>query len=169
MLFTEEISELKEHTNFWVDLANDIYPNLYMSYPKIEWDLRGGTAGQAWYGIHKVRYNSHLYRNNRKDFIENTIPHEVAHLVAHRLHQGRRIMPHGYEWKRVMAAFKVPSDRCHSYDVSECKRRQKRYLYKSVCGKTFKLSQTLHNKILRGQQRWCLCCKRGVEYVGECV
>ena len=49
---------------------------------------------------------------------------------------------------RVMC---IPANRCHSYDVSVTKTRQVKYYdYTCKCGKDFKISSIIHNKMVNG-------------------
>lgn len=62
--------------------------------PEVSFRLRGLKAGVAHLQENKLRFNLQLYRENREDFLRQTVAHEVAHLVAHQLF-GPRIQPHG--------------------------------------------------------------------------
>jgi SprT protein len=85
--------------------------------PRIKWDLRGTTAGKAYYRENLIRLNPVLLQNNEERFINRTPKHEAAHLIAFLKHGGL-IKPHGPEWQRVCWALGIPATRCHSYDVS---------------------------------------------------
>ena len=50
----------------------------------------------------RIRLAAHLEQGN-EDLLEEVLCHELAHLAAHRLY-GRRIRPHGREWKALVAA-----------------------------------------------------------------
>jgi SprT protein len=92
---------------------------------EIRFDLRGGAAGQARGGGRGpwiIRYNPILLRENPESFIAETVPHEVAHMVAY-LRYGRSIRPHGPEWRAIMAQFGAEPERCHRYDLSGVARR----------------------------------------------
>ena len=75
-----------------------------------------------------------LFRENFEDYIEQTLPHEIAHafvrhqkysicpsfddVISGRYRRSSRPKPHGSEWKRVMLAFGKTPSRCHSYEKS---------------------------------------------------
>ena len=125
--------------------------------PEVAFDLRGQAAGQANYRENKIRFNRQLLEKYTAEFVDQTVPHEFAHLVAYQKF-GRRIKPHGAEWKRVMEAFGADPARTHSFDVSPT-RRLKRFHYRCHCpGSDYQLSSIRHNRILRGRVYLCRKC-----------
>jgi predicted SprT family Zn-dependent metalloprotease len=52
---------------------------------------------QGW-----IRLAAHLETGN-DDLLEEVLCHELAHVAVHRLH-GRRVRPHGPEWKCLVSA-----------------------------------------------------------------
>lgn len=128
----------------------------------IRFDLTGKAAGMALFpsrGTPVIRYNALLLAENRDDFLKRTVPHEVAHIVARRRF-GKKIKPHGAEWRQVMHLFGAEASRCHNYDVSRSIRRTlKRYPYRCDCT-THQLSSIRHNRVKRGQIYRCISCKQ---------
>jgi len=125
--------------------------------PVISFDLKGQAAGQANYRENKIRFNRQLLEKYAGEFVDQTVPHEFAHLVAYQKF-GRRIRPHGMEWKRVMEAFGVTPTRTHNFDVSPT-RRLKRFHYRCHCsGSDYQLSSIRHNRIQRGRIYLCRKC-----------
>jgi len=125
--------------------------------PVISFDLKGQAAGQANYRENKIRFNRQLLEKYTPEFVDQTVPHEFAHLVAYQKF-GRRIRPHGMEWKRVMEAFGVTPTRTHNFDVSPT-RRLKRFHYRCHCpGSDYQLSSIRHNRIQRGRIYLCRKC-----------
>ena len=148
-------TELVEATKTWTDLANEIFKH-HFTPPQVLWDVRGAVAGKAWYSRWRVNYNLELYERNKDHFINNTVPHELAHLIARTLYPG--CTAHGHEWKSVMHRLGVDSSRCHSYDTNGLvNRRARPYVYKCDC-REHKLTHTLHRRIKMGQARKCNCC-----------
>ncbi len=79
--------------------------------PTVSFRLRGQKAGVAHLDENLLRFNPQLYRENREHFLEQTVAHEVAHLIAHQLF-GPRIRPHGEEWQLIMRGiYGLPPDR----------------------------------------------------------
>jgi SprT protein len=128
-------------------------------------DLGGKSAGMVVFrrGARPlVRLNRILYQENRAHFLAQTIPHEIAHLVA-RTAYGSRIRPHGKEWKEVMVLFGIPARRCHRYDVSRAvTRRLRRYPYHCGC-RQHQLTSIRHNRAQKGQTYLCILCRGELE------
>ena len=126
--------------------------------PEISYDLRGLAAGQANYRKNKIRFNRDLLEKYTREFVEQTVPHEFAHLVTYRKF-GRRIKPHGLEWKSVMIAFGVKPARTHSFKVIPS-RRLKRFLYRCECPDfSYELTSIRHNRVQRGNLYLCKKCQ----------
>lgn len=137
--------------------------------PLIRFDLRGRAAGQV--RIHQartweIRYNPTLLAQNPEDFLAQTLPHEVAHLVVYRLF-GRQIRPHGPQWRAVMTFFGAPPERCHRYDLTGVSTRSvRRYDYRCGC-RVHRLSSIRHNRIGAGGVYLCRHCGEALTRVPE--
>ncbi len=133
-----------------------------MPAPRVEirFDLRGRAAGQAQMparGRPLIRYNPQLLLHNGESFLQRTVPHESAHIIAFRLY-GRRIRPHGDEWRAVMLLFGADSRRCHDFDVSSVPSRSyTRHSYRCGC-REHSLTSIRHNRIQAGQVYLCRTC-----------
>jgi len=157
---------VKEHTDFWIDLANEIY-NKTMQKPKILFNLRGKTAAGAWDWKWLIKINLVLLKENWQDMIDDTIPHEVAHLVAYKIY-GSFIKPHGTEWKSVMRNFGKNPIRCHKYNTSNSTLRTvaKIYTYECSC-KTYNLTIIRHRRQASGQKKYfCKKCRYPIKFIG---
>lgn len=142
--------------------------------PKIVYRQLGTRAGTANWKTQVIELNSDFLRNGHlEDMINNTVPHELAHLVCYTIHNptvrmawsGRRVVkPHGNEWRAIMKLiFGCDPDRTHDYSLEGVKLKGgKRHEYTCKCGKTFQISTTIHNKILRGSNRHCVKCKSSI-------
>ena len=101
-------------TKAYIDRANEHY-GFDMPMPQVEFKLTGTTAGMACYIGHRgrpyqrVRYNIDMAAIQPELFIEETVAHEVAHLVINILERAKMIQrgsrSHGSEWKKVMKVF----------------------------------------------------------------
>jgi SprT protein len=139
--------------------------------PEIRYDTKGRAAGQAWYndGNPFIKINPILLNENVETVINQTVPHEIAHIVADMIWNRINIRPHGREWASVMYLFGKRPNRCHSMDTTSIRMLRhggKEYLYKCNC-QTFKFSKTRHTKSLGGVVYTCKRCKSHVEYVSE--
>lgn len=149
MSFNRDKKEIEERVARLFDLASDKL-SLRLKYPKITYDLKGQVAGQAWYSDNKLRLNPIALKNYRDDFIKQTVGHEVAHLIAFRKH-GAYIKPHGLEWKNVMRLFRLPPNRCHTYDLPKARNVVRKLYSCNGCGAETGVTQYKHNRWMRGE------------------
>ncbi|TXR38848.1 SprT family zinc-dependent metalloprotease [Ectopseudomonas mendocina] len=134
--------------------------------PEISFKLRGQKAGVAHLTENKLRFNLQLHRANQEDFLRQTVPHEVAHMVAHQLF-GPRIQPHGEEWQLIMrGVYELPPHRCHSYEVE--RRKVNRFIYRCSCvDGEFPFSAQRHALVAKGRRYYCRRCKVTLTFSGE--
>lgn len=152
-------------------VVKNTYEVLELSYdrtferPTILYDLKGHTAGQAFYNTNTIRLNLDILTDPRyqEDMLDDTIPHEIAHLVARNLY-GARIKPHGVEWRMVMRRIGLTPTRCHNYDTVPARRRRRQprnHAYDCGC-RIHKVTALLHKRIQSGQQRICRICGNSI-------
>ncbi len=127
-LLTPELRKKVEDRQEWCYLQAEKHFERKFDRPvSVRYDIKNWTGGLAYGGLNKLRYNLILLVENEKDFLENTVPHEVAHLIT-RAHfpipaGKKRLMPHGKEWKSVMTdVFKLKPEVKHHYDVSSIEK-----------------------------------------------
>jgi SprT protein len=134
--------------------------------PEVSFKLRGQKAGVAHLTENKLRFNLQLYQANHEDFLRQTVPHEVAHMIAHQLF-GPRIQPHGEEWQLIMrGVYELPPHRCHSYEVE--RREVKRFIYRCSCPDgEFPFSAQRHALVAKGRRYYCRRCKVTLTFTGE--
>lgn len=133
--------------------------------PQVALDLRGQKAGVAYLQRNLLRFNAQLYRENHDHFLTQTVPHEVAHLLAHALH-GERIRPHGREWQALMTGlFRLPALRCHDYPVA--RRRSTQYLYRCACPDGIPFTPQRHALVRRGRRYSCRRCGDILHFTGQ--
>lgn len=135
-----------------------------ITMPTCSFDLRGRTAGMAYQQRNHVQLNAVLLVENFDDFISDTIPHEVAHLVVW-VKYGRKAAAHGAEWKEVMRRFDVEPSRTHSLDTENSGVATVLFRYRCAC-QTFELTRRTHPGALAGN-RYCKSCKYALQYTGE--
>jgi SprT protein len=115
-------------------------------------DRRGGGV---------IELNRVYLRSHFRDMLEQTLPHELAHLVVMHLHPRRRVRPHGPQWQAVMRDwFGVEPERTHRFDVEDVPaRRQRRWRWRCDC-REHDLSTVRHNRALRGTRYLCRECRQ---------
>lgn len=159
----------------WVARANRLFEpprRAQIPCPRLSFNLRGRSAGMAVYQPRKrraepdlIRINAGLLQEHPDEMLEETIPHEVAHIVAHRLF-GPRIKPHGAEWRAVMAAFGKSPEVQHRMEV-EPSRRLRRYRYHCACPAGVELTSIRHNRARRGTGYVCRKCGQRLRWSGD--
>jgi SprT protein len=154
---TGQLQQLLAQTRAKTEVLLGHLPNAEI---EIRFDLRGKTAGQVRIrsrGQYLIRYNLELLKRGGIDFIDRTVPHEVAHVLAYHRY-GPRIRPHGQEWQRIMRQFGAEPSRCHDYDVSGLSARQLTYFHYHCSCMEHQLSSIRHNKFAKGQRYRCRRC-----------
>ena len=118
-------------THYYVAKAAEIWGRDF-DLGEVKFTLRGKAAGKAYWPALDVNYNERLYLENFQHFIENTVPHEVAHIISFQLH-GPNAPAHGKEWKGVMEALGTVPSTYHNYStVNTGSHRGKRVI--ASCG-----------------------------------
>lgn len=120
---------------------------------QIRFDLRGRTAGMAGYktvmGQRRLylRFNVDLIANDGfKHIFEDTVPHEIAHLVCYE--NPSLGSNHDNGWRRVCRQLGGSGERCHQEEVTYANGHT--YEYVTSNGKTVLFSQIRHRKIQKG-------------------
>lgn len=120
-----------------------------LSMVEIRMDLKGVCAGIAgrdrrgWY----LRFNTVMINSNGYDHIINdTVPHEVAHIVC--FFKPTLGNNHNRGWARVCQELGGTGERCHNEEIVYAKG--KTYEYTCSQGTTIRLSEQRHKRI---QQR----------------
>jgi len=134
--------------------------------PSIEYYSKGTCAGKANALIWCVKLNETLLKENTDHFINQTVPHEVAHLIANQVY-GFSIKSHGKEWKFVMRLFGLSPDIYHKYDVTNVRVRnvKREYAYKCNC-RIAMLTSIRHKRSMQGHGFYvCKDCKSKLVYV----
>ncbi len=123
--------------------------------PSYQFNQRGKAAGTAHLQRNLIKINPILFLNNRDEFFQQVIPHEVAHLISFQLYG--KVRPHGKEWKMVMTeVFNRPALTTHQLDIKDVIGVQ--FHYRCECS-THQLTIRRHNKVLKGARYLCKKCK----------
>jgi len=132
--------------------AEEIYGRTFET-PTVDFAKRGRTAATANSATWVININEALYHGNIADFLGETIPHEVAHLVADRI-AGKRCK-HNTFWLSVARSLGCTraNARYHNYDTSETQQKVKQRKWRYMCPRCgaddFVLSTNRHNKMQR--------------------
>jgi SprT protein len=138
--------------------------NRSFSRPNIIIFKRTGTnAGHCNYARKELMFHLHMMENEGDKF-DPTYYHEVAHWIDKEVYgysytqSGRRDI-HGKKWQYIMKhVMKQEASRCHSYDVSDVKRKRTTYSYCCDRGHKLTLTSVIHNRIITGRKGYrCKC------------
>ncbi len=175
MTCKQDITKLRQQVETAVrqaeQRARDFY-RIALPEASIDFSLRGRCAGQARVdrnGETGLRINQQLLAENLDDFLSNTIPHEVAHLVVNwqARNKRQRPRPHGPEWQAVMqSCYDLSPERCHSYQTMAARVVPRPFLYTCIC-REHRLTSIMHNKISRSYQALCKACKTPIKFVSQ--
>jgi len=127
---------------------------------RVEWNSRlKSCAGRADYRKNLITLNPQLVRAGaavKRDEVERTLRHELAHLLAQfRAKARHRILPHGEEWRQACIDLGIGDEkRCHNLPFPFIERAR-RFLYKCPnCKRDFPRVRRIRRAIA------CLACCR---------
>lgn len=142
-------------------LARDVHPGL--PRPKIWFDLRGRSAGQAHYQRGGLRFNRTLLRENRQAFMDEIVPHEMAHWLVFHLEEGAQARPHGREWQTVMRKlYGLKPITTHRFDVARASPAP--YLYRCQCERPHRFTGRRHSLASKGTRYRCRVCRATLHF-----
>lgn len=115
---------------------------------EVEYNLEGRTAGYAHIAENRITLNKNLMNDPRhlEDMLDQTLPHEVAHLIAYQINP--RDQAHGRTWRQVMNVLGKEARRCHSYDVEPKFVKSRPFAYKCGCEEPHMVTATINRRIL---------------------
>jgi len=155
-------------------LVAERYYAMVIATPSVDFDLKGGCAGKATPSKHHISLNGVLLVENFEAYLEDTIPHEVAHIVCHVKYGWLRtanggISHHGKEWKAIMRALGAEPTRCHNMDVSNVKRKMRQFSYFCPdCLACVSMSIIRHNRVTKGTKSYShKSCTSPLEFIEE--
>ena len=142
-----------ERHNEIVAKARQLFPAYAALSQHTVYFYETGRAGGLAHGYHKVGYNVHVFAQDPDRFINDTIPHEIAHIVVNALRIGKG---HDKTWKRVCTMLGGSGARCYNAENITHKliRHRKQYEYRATCGTVVMLSDVRHNRLQSGKREF---------------
>ena len=150
-------TEINRLVKKYIDLAGEVYGRKFPA-PTMDWKQRPTmVAGRAFLGAWKIWINIPVHQS-KPDMLEETVAHEVAHLIAFdRFHDSG----HGNSWKRVMRALGQTPDRTYRATSEQglAGKNTKRHVYVCECGEELNVSTKRHNSIRQGRRVFHKTCR----------
>ena len=161
MLTLAQKSEIYTRVDHFISIASDAY-NIELEGPHVRFDKRGTTGGTANCSLNELNFNAGLMLDNWDEYLNQIIPHEVAHLVKGAVYgterKGELMRSHGTYWQRIMRQFGIEPDRSHNMDISKVQQPKRKFVYEcKCCSIEFVLSSVKHNRIVRGHSNFTHC------------
>jgi hypothetical protein len=129
--------------------AKAFWPDMNFDNVGIRFDLKGRAAGMACRraNAYYMRFNADMLTRDAFDHVlNNTVPHEIAHIVC--MMNPKLGRNHDAGWTRVCRLLGGNGERCHSEEVVYGKGDT--YEYTTDRGHAVRVSSTIHRKIQRG-------------------
>lgn len=121
-------------------------------------DLRGRAAGKVEVVRHRqqlqsarLRLNLEAARLDWRQMVDETIPHEVAHLVVMSLPRQFDQQPHGHDWQQVCRALGGQGAVRHQLPLARA-RQPRLWHYRDSHGVGHHLTSIRHHRLQRGQR-----------------
>lgn len=119
---------------------------------EIYYNIRGQVAGRARILNHRyiLQFNPEAVINYNEDMTDNTIPHEVAHIVC--FNQPNLGEGHDAGWKRVCRMLGGDDSRTHDYVLTLAKIKPiNRYYYRLANGEEVPVGPKHHKGLQNGK------------------
>lgn len=131
----------------------------------------GKVAGRAWYRDNKIQLNAIMMAENMDEFMNETIPHEFAHLAVKYTYANAK-QAHGPEFRAVCRQLGAQGTTYHRMDTVSSLRAKNpaKKLFAYACDdscRTFNFTQIRHTKAKNGSNYLCTCCKKVLKFVEE--
>lgn len=147
----EGIARLKEKLGF------------QMLKPNVFYDINGTKAGVANIKYKTLHFNPILLEENFNHFIENVVPHELAHLAVYDYcdHVNRPYPKaiHGKTWELIMFHLGANPRVTHTYNVEKVRKKIITFEYSCLCKEPKEIPKKMHLEILAGKNYICKICK----------
>ena len=140
------LTKLDQEIERTLTIARTRFPSHSFPDPKVTMDLTGKSAGVFYPGKSPLlKFNLSLLLDNKEDFIQETVPHEVAHYIVEVIDPNSK--PHGFTWRSIMRLFGIANPQIyHNYEVPDSVRHKQPYIYKCACQRHY-FTKRRHNNV----------------------
>lgn len=115
------------------------------------------VAGRARLSTMTIELNVRLLQDHPIEEFENTLIHELAHLLVFALYGARG---HGVKWKNMMRRLGAEPTRCHTLPVDHLRRSRPIAGFAScACRGEIPLKAGVYRNIVNGSRYTCRICK----------
>lgn len=154
---------VQNKVNRVMDIAHEKYGEKLegVRKPKVRFsDKLKVVAGTATYARHQVKFSNDLLLRFGMDFVNEVVPHEVAHLISDKVHEMRT--HHSKLWKLVCLKLGGSGLKCHSMAVKH--NKAKTYHYDCNCQRKSVLEE-VHTAVQKGEKKMtCPFCEEEFVY-----
>lgn len=160
-------AKIMHEVNHWLDVAEAHYGRKF-DVAAIRVKIRGRVAGRALFYPRQGTAELHLsvegVREHLDYMIDQTIPHEVAHVVQR--HLDRTSQAHGALWQSIMRLFGKPAKRCHDLPLSRARDVRNTRPFRYVCGcREHYVGHQRHRRAQAGTATYkCTTCRQPIQY-----
>lgn len=135
------------------DTVNEIF-DMFHKWVVVINHRAKARSGLANYKNKRIELTCKFFEAAGREADHNqTLLHEVAHIITRHVYgHGRHIKSHGREWKQVMLALGLTSNRCSNYSyIREDRKKSAKHKYEcldcSFVSYTSRLLKHLHNRL----------------------
>lgn len=141
--------------------------NQTFEIPRVSYKLGGHrVAGRADLRAWTIKLNPNYFADNEDQMINQTVVHEIAHLLDYKMYpenfiarRGQKRSLHGPTWKRIMMALGVRPATGHTMKIKDAPQRQGRrgqkFAWTCSCGgSVMKLGAKRHANMLAGARQY---------------
>jgi len=129
--------------------------------PVVLFNKRGTCGATAYYPNLELNFNSALAADNLEEYLNQVIPHEVAHLFKSHVYgpgRGRMFAAHGGYWQQIMRALGANPTRTHNMDTSKVAQPKTKHMYECAgCKKDIVIGPVRHKNMVRGIRTYSHC------------
>ncbi len=111
------------------------------------WSGRVAGMAKRQKNVYNLEFNIEAIHRDRTEMVDNTIPHEMAHIVDMYLYGGKS--SHGPRWQAIIQALGGSPQRTHDIPLTKA-RRSRWYIYQASCGARLEIGPRHHKQVQRG-------------------